>query len=191
MESKLADFNRGQAGGKSQGKGSGKRGRKGGGKEGGKDGGKGGGKGGGRGGGNPVAPALPPRDTAAATPARTPAAHSQLLELIPLFDETKQFLNKVQTKDSSTPRLEASGLKQQPEIVMLAESGIDTRKVAMTRKFTQLRSDVNDPMGSSKGKGAAVGKGKGGGLGSWTHPRTGVTSRSPLVDSLGRIRIPT
>ena len=134
-------------------------------------------------------PPPPPSPLAVARP--PPAAHSQLLELIPLFDETKQFLNKVQTKDSSTPRLEASGLKQQPEIVMLAESGIDTRKVAMTRKFTQLRSDVNDPMGSSKGKGAAVGKGKGGGLGSWTHPRTGVTSRSPLVDSLGRIRIPT
>ena len=48
-----------------------------------------------------------------AAAARPAAAHSQLLELIPLFDDTKQFLRKVQTKDSSTPRLEASELKQQ------------------------------------------------------------------------------
>jgi hypothetical protein len=37
----------------------------------------------------------------------------QLLQLVPMFDDTKQFLRKVETVDSSQPKLEAEGLSKQ------------------------------------------------------------------------------
>ena len=40
------------------------------------------------------------------------SAQSQLMQLIPLFEETKQFLKKVQTDDKSTPRLEVEAFKR-------------------------------------------------------------------------------
>ena len=41
------------------------------------------------------------------------AAMDQLLQLVPMFDDTKQFLRKVETVDSSQPKLEAEGLSKQ------------------------------------------------------------------------------
>eukprot|EP01052_Picozoa_sp_SAG31_P044823 SAG31_NODE_7956_length_1554_cov_1.427885_1_plen_83_part_10 len=46
----------------------------------------------------------------------SPAADSgfdSLLQLVPLFEETKPFLRPVSTKDSSAPRLESEGLARQ------------------------------------------------------------------------------
>eukprot|EP01052_Picozoa_sp_SAG31_P040066 SAG31_NODE_5709_length_2368_cov_12.639048_4_plen_196_part_01 len=63
-------------------------------------------------GGHPAAPPPPPTFAAASSAAtrEPPAAHTALLELVPFFDETKQFLKKVETVDKSQPRLEAAGL---------------------------------------------------------------------------------
>ena len=62
----------------------------------------------------PPPPPPPPLPVASSPSAAVaPTGHASLMELVPLFDETKQFLNKVDTKDSSTPRLEASGLARQ------------------------------------------------------------------------------
>eukprot|EP01052_Picozoa_sp_SAG31_P040064 SAG31_NODE_5709_length_2368_cov_12.639048_2_plen_167_part_00 len=64
----------------------------------------------------PPPPPPPPPTFAAASSAATrepPAAHTALLELVPFFDETKQFLKKVETVDKSQPRLEAAGLRVQ------------------------------------------------------------------------------
>eukprot|EP01045_Picozoa_sp_COSAG04_P057887 COSAG04_NODE_27843_length_279_cov_0.866667_1_plen_42_part_10 len=39
---------------------------------------------------------------------------AELLQLVPLFDQTKQYLRHVEeTRDASVPVLEASGLSQQ------------------------------------------------------------------------------
>eukprot|EP01043_Picozoa_sp_COSAG02_P074779 COSAG02_NODE_15126_length_1201_cov_2.141561_1_plen_279_part_10 len=52
------------------------------------------------------APPLPAAASYSA-PAGT-ESHNQLMQLVPLFEETKQFLRKVETNDSSTPRIDSN-----------------------------------------------------------------------------------
>ena len=70
------------------------------------------------------------------------SAQSQLMQLIPLFEETKQFLKKVQTDDKSTPRIEseAGGDGGGGELAArLAEAEQDIR--LMTATMRQLQAE--------------------------------------------------
>ena len=53
-------------------------------------------------------PPAPPAPSSGATGGGGGDARSQLMQLVPLFGETKQFLRQVETVDSSSPRLEPS-----------------------------------------------------------------------------------
>eukprot|EP01046_Picozoa_sp_COSAG06_P068959 COSAG06_NODE_18584_length_879_cov_1.173077_2_plen_128_part_01 len=70
------------------------------------------------------------------------AAQSQLMQLIPLFEETKQYLKKVDTTDRSTPRVGASagsGSGDDELRAQLEEAEQDIR--LMTATMQQLQAE--------------------------------------------------
>ena len=100
-----------------------------------------------------LSPAQPPRRSpppATSSPGTGGGdARSQLMQLVPLFGETKQFLRQVETVDSSSPRLEASSIDtsggsraQLMELVPLfAETKEFLRKVETIDKSAPRLSD--------------------------------------------------